>query len=193
METILPYAIALLPVLVMLWFGFKEARKFFADQEAKAFDGFAKYLAEEQGWLSFTESIKLLETGGFEYSKGFYAAQKLGDLPPCEHTDRAIRALISCMESNEPQMRLLAAISLGRIGDASAIDSLRTATESIPAADEISRYQATSFDKEFREARAQREGYSMSPITVSDPVELHTEVRQAATWAMAEIKRRHQL
>ena len=183
MEAILKYALVLLPLLLVLWLAFGELRKKLRTEVYGAM--------KITGALSFAEAIDVLERGGSTYPRAFEAAQLLGELPPSDYSERAVRALAGCLDSPEPKLRLLAAMSLGRIGDASAIPALRVAANSVPRADERAHHQAASFDKQFLEARARREGYSIDNISVSAPEEVHADVRQAASWAIQEISKRH--
>ena len=190
MQTVLMYALAAVPTLLLLWVVMSEIIKHFRGQQAEIYSKALKGIAKAQGWLSFAEAVELLEGGGYDYSKGLHAAQMLGELPAGELSARAIRVLIDCLESSEPRMRSTAALSLGRIGDTSAIPALCSAMRSSPTPDEIERERAARFGEEFRQARARREGYSTAGMSVPSTEELHLEVRKAATWATQEIARR---
>ena len=182
--------VVLFPVVVVGWMIFRafaqHARAQNDELNRRAIEG----VMRAAGVLSFERAVEVIERGGADYPTALQATKMLGDLPPCALRARAIPALIGQLDSDDRRLSALSALSLGRIGNASALPALGRLAEVTPDRTAVARQQSAEFEKQFLTARARREGVAMPALRVRDATAESAAARDAAKWAMEQILQR---
>jgi len=116
------------------------------------------------------------------------AASILGDAKGTDQTE-AVKQLISNLKVDEPNLVAISAVSLGKLKNPLALPHLEKLINSQPNQSEMERQKSLQYEKSQRENYAQRIGATLTNYpSISDPQEKHKKIREAALWAISEIK-----
>ncbi|MEW6194820.1 MAG: HEAT repeat domain-containing protein [Bacteroidota bacterium] len=143
---------------------------------------------DRNGPKNVQEALQIHEGGyNFHWNNVLKAASLLGDAKG-EEVPIAVKHLITNLESDEPNIVAISAVSLGKLKDVSAVPHLKKHINSQPSQVQLARVKSLELEKSQREAYAKRIGASITNSrTIPDLNEKHKMIREAVAWAINEI------